>query len=327
VELDKMNEKKKWSDWLWDLWCLISLVGIWPRFIEPKLLDISKFTLSISNLSSELDGLTILQFSDLHWNCSFSNFLRKKLITKVKRLNPDIIVFTGDWICRSKLEDKVRFKNFLNQFYAPLGCFTVFGNHDYAQFVTVSETGDYDVDDFSDSSNLAKGFSRLFNPIQLTGKITDFAKSVEFHPELCEFLQDTPFRLLDNETIQVSHQNKQINVCGLGEYSLGRCNPEKTFRNYDHSCPGVVLSHHPDTIEILKTYPGDLILSGHTHGGQVNLPFFWEKFTQIEHKKYKSGLKTIGKKWAYINRGIGSVMHFRWFAKPELTLITLKSKS
>ncbi len=319
-----MNTKKTWSEWLWDFWCIVSIIGIWPRFIEPQLLGVSKLTLPIANLPSSLSGLTILQFSDLHWNNLFSKRLEKKLINKIKRLKPDIIVFTGDWICRSKIEKKEQLKFFLNQLQAPLGCFTIFGNHDYDRFVTINEKGDYDVEYPSSFSNIGKGFGRLLSSIRLTGKVTDAAKSALIHAELCELLKETPFQTLDNETITISHKNKQLNICGLGEYSLGRFDPEKAFRKYNKAYPGVILSHHPDTIEILKKYPGDLILVGHTHGGQVNLPFFWSKFTQLENKKYKRGLKIVDKKWAYINRGIGSVIHFRWFATPELTLMTLK---
>lgn len=319
-----MRQKKKWSEWAWDLWCVASVIGLWPRFIEPHLLSITKLTLPIPRLQASLNGLKILQFSDLHWSGDFSSHLKRKLIQKINQLQPDLIVFTGDFLCRSKLEDKEGLQQLLCCLQAPYGCFAILGNHDYERFITVNTDGYYDVEYPSTTSDIGKGFKRLFSSTTLTGQATEEAKKVGQHRELVDLLSQTPFQLLNNKTQLVSLRDSKINICGLEEYSLGRFNPEKAFQHYDDTYSGIVLSHNPDTIERLKPYPGDVILAGHTHGGQVNLPFLWKKFTQIEHLEFKSGLKRIGKRWAYINRGLASVMRFRWFAMPELTLLTLQ---
>lgn len=319
--------KKHWSEWAWDIWCILSCVGIWPRYIEPQLLEIRSLALPIPHLPKELIGLKILHFSDLHWSYHFPPSLRKKLIRKINSLKPDLILFTGDFICRSKLEDPEGLKNTLESLKAKIGSFAILGNHDYAQFVTVNVKGDYDVEQPSLESNISKGFQRLFRPVSLTKQVTPQARHVGYHAELIELLKQTPFQLLNNTTKRVAYQGMWMNICGLEEYSLGRFDPVTAFKDYDVRYPGIVLSHNPDTLEILKHYPGDLILSGHTHGGQVNLPGLWKRFTRIEHVQFKQGLKRIAKKWAYINRGISSVMKFRWFAAPELTLLTLQQGS
>lgn len=316
--------KKQWNEWIWDIWCIASGIGIWPRYIEPQLLEVMHFTLPIPHLPSELVGLKILQFSDLHWSSQFSHCLQKKLIRKINALEPDFIFFTGDFICRSKVDNREELKKTLNALKAKLGCFAVLGNHDYAHFVTVNANGDYDIEAPSTSSNIVKGFKRLFQPIVLTKYTTEQALKVDQNKDLLELLKETSFCLLQNETIQVACRGSQINICGLEEYSLGKFNPNKAFIHYDYRYPGIILSHNPDTLLSLKNYPGDIILSGHTHGGQVNLPGLWSRFTRIENLQFKSGLKKLGDKWAYINRGISSVMKFRWFAAPELTLLTLQ---
>jgi uncharacterized protein len=318
--------RKKWTDWLWDAWCCLSGIGIWPRYIEPQLLEITHFTLPIPNLPPELEGLKILHFSDLHWNGRFSSRLKKKFIRQSNSLNPDIIVFTGDFICRSLLEDPEGLKLTLDSLKAKIGCFAVLGNHDYARFVTVNAQGNYDIEMTSNSSNISKGFKRLLRPISLTKKITARAKEVGLHEDLMALLKQTSFQVLNNTTQLVAYKGSWINICGLEEYTLGRFNPDHAFRNYQDQYPGIILSHNPDTIQILKHYPGDIILSGHTHGGQVNLPGIWKRFTLMENFQYKKGLKVLGEKWAYINRGISSVMKFRWFATPEITFINLQKK-
>lgn len=320
-------KKKTWCEWLWDFWCIISIIGIWPRFIEPRLLVINRFSLPIPRLPVELNGVKILQLSDLHWSGHFSSALLKKITKKVNQLKPDVIVFTGDMLCRSKLEKEKELRQFLCSLQASAGCFAVLGNHDYEQFVTVNENGDYDIEKSSMVSDIVRGFKRLIAPMRLTKQVTAEARSVDFHPILLQMLKQTPFTLLNNLSHLVKVRKSYLNICGIEEYTTGRLDAKKAFDHYNSHYPGIILVHNPDAIPQLSSYSGELILSGHTHGGQVNLPGLWKKFTCLEHQQFKRGLKKVGSKWVYINRGISSVMKFRWFSIPELSLFTLYSQS
>lgn len=315
--------KKDYLEKIWDFWCIISIVGIWPRFIEPNLLRISRLSLKIPHLPVNFNGLKILHFSDLHWSGSESIVIRK-LINQTDKFRPDFIFFTGDFLSCARLHNPMELKILLNRLRSTYGSFAVLGNHDYSHFVTVNVDGDYDLADDTSSSKIIKGLKRLFRPINLTKRVTPRAQAIPRHEALMDLLRETSFRVLDNTVELVSCRGSRINVCGLGEYSLGQCKPEVAFRDYDCNYPGVILSHNPDSLEILKNYPGSLVLAGHTHGGQINLPGLWKRFTYAEHPEFKRGLKKFGEKWAYINRGISSLIKFRWFSAPELTLITLK---
>lgn len=319
-----MNKSKNiFYKFLWDSWCILSLIGIWPRFIEPKLIASTQIHLPLKGLSPDLAGLKIVQFSDLHFNSEMSDRFLKKMTKKILKNSPDIIVFTGDFLCYSKLQEKTRLKNFLNQLKAPYGCFAVFGNHDYEHFVSVNDEGEYDVI-HQRSSTLMKGMERLFSQPLLKSTVTARAKSTQIHFELESLLKETPFKVLHNNHELINIKNTKLTICGLGEYSLGKCLPEVAFKNYDPAYPVVVLSHHPDSFSLLKQYPADLILCGHTHGGQVNLPFLRKRFTLIEHQDLVRGLVEKENKKIYINRGVGSVMNFRWFSMPEILTITLQ---
>jgi hypothetical protein len=319
-----MVTKKKYSisKCLFDLWCIISVIGIWPRFIEPRLIQTTPLTLSLSNLPKELSGLKIVQFSDLHFSDEMSIRLLNKLTSKILKEQPDIIVFTGDFLCYSKLEKPEILKKFLNSLHAPFGCFAVFGNHDYESFVSVNTQGEYDVINHS-SSTLAMGFKRLFSSIKLKKTVTSRAKNLRKHEDLLNLLNETPFQVLHNKTVVLSIKGNYLNLTGLGEYSLGKCLPEIAFKNYDVAHPGIILSHNPDSFSLLKNCPGDIILSGHTHGGQINIMPFRKKFTALENEKLLRGLVNINNKKIYINRGIGSVMAFRMCAMPEILSLTL----
>ena len=87
----------------------------------------------------------------------------------------------------------------------------------------------------------------------------------------------------------------------------------------------VFLYHVPDAIDMVRASKTDLYLAGHTHGGQIALPFYGALITYSRYdKKYESGLHRIGDFWLYVNRGIGMEGHApraRFFARPEITVI------
>lgn len=327
VRKDPSEKTFHLSDTLWDLWCIGSIIGIWPRFIEPHLLLRSRRTLTISNLPSGLKGLKIVQFSDLHLQKSLSTHFLERLSKKILSENPDILVFTGDFISYSQLteNDKQRLSHFLNSLKARYGCFAVFGNHDYAEYVSINAEGEYDLlTGEKERSMIKRGFERLFTTTKLAKKTTLRAQQVALHEDLISLLEKTPFKVLENQSQLVNVNDSALNICGLGEYSLGKTKPEKAFSHYDKHFPGIILLHNPDGIPLLKGYPGEIVLCGHTHGGQVNLPWMWKKFTLLENEKFKSGLIRFDQRWIYVNRGIGSIIRFRWFAPPEILVLTLE---
>lgn len=323
---DSSENKFHLSDALWDLWCIASIIGIWPRFIEPRLVLKSRHTFKIPNLPSALKGLKIVHFSDLHFQKSVSSKFLDKLSRKISSENPDILVFTGDFICYSQLaeNEKQRLFCFLNGLKARYGCYAIFGNHDYAEYVSINAEGEYDLmTEEKERSLIKRGLERLFTITKLAKKTTLRAQEVGLHADLIALLKKTPFQLLENNSKLVKINDSAINICGLGEYSLGKMKPELAFSNYDKSFPGIVLLHNPDGIPLLKGYPGEIVLCGHTHGGQVNLPWMWKKFILLENAQFKSGLIKFDQRWIYVNRGIGSIIRFRWFAPPELLVLTL----
>lgn len=323
--------RKKLSSLAWDLWCCLSLIGIWPRFLEPKNLSVTKLALGIKNLPAELNGLRIVQFSDLHFHKKFSNQFLKKIIKNINLQKPDLIMFTGDLIYNSELVDVERLKNFFHSLNCSFGIYAILGNHDYSKYVSVNSEGDYDVLE-KPSSHLAKGLSMFFKKTMKLSKKRSPALNdlILQKPAVADFLKNLGVELLHNTTIKLPVRGTFLNITGLGEYMLGDCNPDVAYKNYDPGYPGVVLTHNPDSIMSIKEYPGDLVLCGHTHGGQVNVLGLSKKFTLLENPQLKKGLWKISsaynRKWLYINRGLGG-MPFRWFSCPELLCLTLEPEN
>lgn len=323
--MTKQKSNKSLSNILWDTWCTVSIVGIWPRFIATRLLSTTHLEIPIA--SPALDGLRILQISDLHIKPSMPAFFLDKIRRKVQELSPDVIVFTGDFLSYAILDQPERLQQFLNGLKAPYGCFAVLGNHDYQNYISIGEDGSYHAFSSQPTNALKKGFKRLFSISNITGKVDRTAHTTPPHAQLLKLLEKTPFQLLHNATKTIPIKNGFLNICGLGEHTAGRCLPDEAFKDYDPNFPGVILLHNPDGVPSLKKFPGNLVLCGHTHGGQVNLPGLTKKFMLVENPHLKRGLFFVDNKWIYVNRGLGSVMPFRWFSRPEITLIKLCTTS
>ncbi|MCH2047691.1 MAG: metallophosphoesterase [Trichodesmium sp. ALOHA_ZT_67] len=137
-------------------------------------------------------------------------------------------------------------------------------------------------------------------------------------------------------------------LVGLEDYWSANFQPFPVIESINKTVPRIVLSHNPDTAKVLQKWRIDLQLSGHTHGGQIRLPYlgplaqFREpirklipKFLQpvvpfmgkcekiVKYWEWSQGLHQIGNNFLYVNRGLGTYFPGRLFCPPEVTIITL----
>jgi len=315
-----------------DFLSIASVIGIWPRFIEPKMVFTSEITWNLEpGLNSgpaHLDNLTIVHLSDLHFHRNVSQKFLDKVIRRVCRKRPDLILFSGDFICYSHLEEGERLKKFLQRLEAPLGCYCIFGNHDYSHYVSRNNQGVYDlIPPPNPIRGVWLGLRTIFSSPQAGYAISDNVLSIEPHEDLCTLLGETPFQLLENATVTLPIG---LNITGLGDMALGRCRPETAFAGYNRDFPGIILSHNPDSFPLLLDYPGEWILSGHTHGEQIHFPWpQWlskvsQKLARLENRAYTRGLFSVGDKKLYVNRGLGCHKPFRFCSPPEIAVIRTK---
>lgn len=330
----------------WDLFCISTLVGIWPRFIEPRLLFTTHLEIPFNNnsknchfgsakpsgfihrrppnISEEKKGnsIRILQLSDLHFHSATQEKWIEKILKKVTSLSPDLVALTGDFLCQSEIGDEKKLLLLFEGIKAPLGVYAVLGNHDYSSHLMINEEGAYDIKE-SSFSLVSQGWKLLFRRPQVTGKIIERVRQIKPHSLLLKLFKQTGIEWLNNRTIQIGDL---FNVTGLSEHMAGQADLKKAFANYQKDLPGIILVHNPDVFPSLKKYPGELVLSGHTHGGQLNLPWLWKRFTLLENPEYKSGLFKKDNKSLYVSRGLGSTFPFRLNAPPEIVVIDWVSK-
>ena len=305
-----------------DLVSICSIVGIWPRFIEPYILKTKKLSWSLDPAHRHLKGFTIAQISDLHFNKNTSQKFLDKIVRRTLRQKPDVILFTGDFICYSQIEDEKRLKNFLNRLQAPQGSYCILGNHDHSSYVSLNHQGTFDLMERPNPATaMLRGFRALMRTHKITYNISDRARSLPPHQNLLELLDQTPFTLLENTTVTLP---AGLNITGLGEYSVDRCRPKTAFAGYDRRYPGIVMSHNPDTFSKLASYPGEWVLSGHTHGEQIHFPFLpalSKKLARLEFPMYTRGLYQRDGKKHYVSHGVGSPKPFRFCSFPEIVII------
>jgi predicted MPP superfamily phosphohydrolase len=143
---------------------------------------------------------------------------------------------------------------------------------------------------------------------------------------------------------------EKLPLVGLADFYAKEFNPEAIMDQLDSTTPRIVLSHHPDTAEILKKWRVDLQLSGHSHGGQIvipglgpamiyyakivkkipkkirrKLPFLRKTHSILRHWQWSQGLHKVGNNQLYVNRGLGTYFPGRLFCPPEVTIIILKT--
>lgn len=121
-----------------------------------------------------------------------------------------------------------------------------------------------------------------------------------------------------------------INVVGVDDILLGRPSMKVALEGANTDLLTILLAHEPDYADVVKDFPVDVQLSGHSHGGQVQLPFVGYIYTPSLAQKYVEGSYTIGNNslQLYVSRGLGTTrLPYRFLCKPEITMYTLKNNS
>ncbi|MBN1067548.1 metallophosphoesterase [Clostridium botulinum] len=143
-------------------------------------------------------------------------------------------------------------------------------------------------------------------------------------------MEDSGFKILVNDQVNVKlDSGKTISILGLDDALLGNPDVEKTARNIKESNYNLLLLHEPDLSDKFVSYNIDLILAGHSHGGQVKIPFLGEIVTPPLAEKYKDGLYNLNTQrntQLYVNSGIGNTkMPFRFMNVPEVSIFEIKA--
>lgn len=270
---------------------IIGLIIAYGFFIEPKLITVKEQKITINNWPDNFNGFKIVHISDIHYGRVFDDESFQKLIDSINEQKPDIVVLTGDLI------DK----------------------------------------DTKMTTNMANKISKLLNKINATtGKYAINGNNDLNFDEWINIVTEGGFKDLNN-TYDTIYKDGYSNIFIVGasttEDKLSINDKLKTSIDYlnsfekDGPIYKILLLHEPDVIDDMSVNPFDLILAGHSHAGQVRLPFIGAIILPDGAKKYYDSHYKIENSDLYISNGLGvSNYNFRLFNTPSYNIYRLVEK-
>lgn len=275
----------------------ILLMIAYGIFFGRSNLNVEKSDLYFNNWPEQLDGLTIVQLSDIHLG-SFGNNTKvmAETVQVLTNINPDLLLFTGDLV--NNFSDEINgFEPFLKQLPARYGKYAIQGNHDY---------GDYS----SWPDSMAKQKNLELIKIGLT---------------------DAGFTLLLNQWKKIALKDTSFSLIGVENWGHPPfpqyANLDAAMKNIPDNSFKILMSHDPAHWESIVVPQTDipLTLSGHTHGAQFGIKIAGIEFSPIYFVQKKwGGLYQSDNQKLYVNRGLGTIgFPGRIGMRPEITLLTL----
>jgi predicted MPP superfamily phosphohydrolase len=203
----------------------------------------------------------------------------------------DVIVLTGDFVHKGyRYVDRIA--GILGRLSCPYGVYAVLGNHDY-------------------SVRNALGFRRYRH----------------LHSAVAEALTAQGIRVLHNETVLLQRGVAGLHLIGVNDLWSRVCDLDRAFAGLCPSVPHIVLAHNPRTVERLGGRRCDLMLSGHTHGGQIHLPGVGRPTLGAKARRFAAGLYRYQNTYLYVNKGVGFGFRLRFGVRPEVAVLTLRRAS
>ncbi len=261
--------------------------------------NIKRVKLILPNLPKAFDGIKLAQISDIHSGSFYNKTAVKGGVEMLMAEKPDLVFFTGDLV--NNLTNEVReYQDIFAKVKAPLGVYSVLGNHDY---------GDYHFGRESSAAKV-KNLQDMISTHKLMG-----------------------YDLLMNENRRIKVDGEEIGILGIENWGTGRFpkygKMDLATKNADDLPVKLLLSHDPSHWrgEVLEKYNDiDVMFSGHTHGMQfgVRLKEFQWSPVQYIYKEW-AGLYAIKQQQLYVNVGYGFLGYpGRVGILPEITIFELK---
>ena len=264
------------------------IVYIYAMFFGAKLLKVKEYKIESNKISNAYDGLKVIHISDIHYDVSITKEDLKNIIKNINALKPDLVFLTGDLV-----DDKITQKQHneiadaFKELNAKIGKYAILGNHDYSY----------------------KNWNELITDMGFTN------------------LNDSYELIYDNS-------NEAIFIAGISSNIYAKKGIEdrsETIFEYLNSANTnqykILLMHEPDYIEDIDYNKFDLILSGHSHNGQVRFPLIGALYTPVGSKKYYKEYYRLNETDLYISSGLGTtLLPIRLFNRPSFNLYRIVEK-
>ena len=274
-------------------------LGVYALFVAPYELRVTRLELPMEGLAPELDGYTLGVISDIHHWPGASLRHVERAITRLNAARPHAVLLLGDFSVSWKHAPALStsfYRRAMIQLEGPLrrlqardGVFAVLGNHDH----------------YAGGARVAR------------------------------WLRSVGVRVLTNDCVALGRSpGAQFLLAGMGDAREDRVDPAAGCGAHPADLPTIVMTHNPDAVLSLPP-PGtdhrrrvDLVIAGHTHGGQFVIPGFGAPvtFSQVCTRKTAHGFVPNDRAPLYVNRGLGTQIPGRFNCPPEMVIVKLKAK-
>lgn len=267
-------------------------LAVYSTGIERHWLEVTRTDIHLPGLAAEFEGMRIAQVSDIHMDEYTEPLFLRHVVDVVNKLRPDAILLTGDYVSNG-----LATRGF--EIGAAWHCANILTGLECRQIYGV--LGNHDV---------KVGAEQVTAALHANG-----------------------IRVLTNAYAPLERGGARIWLAGVDDPVEGDPKPDLaipvSIRDMPHE-PIVLMCHAPDYVDELLRHPAGksvgLVLSGHTHGGQIRLPLVGALQLPDLGRKYVEGWFRLGGLQLYVNRGIGTVgVPFRLDCPPEVTLFTLRA--
>lgn len=193
---------------------------------------------------------------------------------------------------------------------------------EYDFIVITGDIVDWETKDLESVSWLWQEISKNRNVFVVSGNHEH--RNLKFK-KIIRLFNEKGFIVLENESKEINVNGFPFYLIGVDDPHLGYDDPELAMKNVPDDSFKVMLAHSPEIFRNVKKYNLDLILTGHTHGCQVNVPLICDYILPMRYdKQYKQGLFYEDNTFLYVTRGFGETfLPFRLNARPEITVIEI----
>jgi uncharacterized protein len=264
----------------------IGVGGAYYRYSESTHLELTHKQVSLGE-GKDRKPVRLLHLSDLHASHRRSLALAERAVDLGLRVRPDLICVTGDFVTH-RVRHGDAYSRILRRLAEAAPTYACLGNHDGGKWA--GARGGY-----KDGSRITR------------------------------LLRETGIHILSNEESLFESSDQAFRIVSVGDLWAGDADPARAFegRRSLRDLPTLVLAHNPDAKTLLASYAWDLLLCGHTHGGQVVLPVIGPVVSPVTDRRFMRGLHTWRGRRIHVTRGVGSILGFRFNCRPEVSLLTL----
>lgn len=260
---------------------------LYGSFIEPQIIVVNRFDVPFPSPTP----LKIAVLSDIHVGPYKNTAFVQRLVDETNSQLPDIVLIAGDFLFDQ--DALLSFLSPLAGLSAPLGVFAVSGNHDVGRFMQI---------------DFATPIARKDRSEALTAAL----ESLGIH-------------VLRNENVTVRQGMTRITIAGVDDIWSDHSDLDRALSGAANDLPLILLAHQPDVALDTLSTRADLIVAGHTHGGQLRLPWYGPLGPTPTKmgRRYDQGIFPVGNETTLaITRGLGeSLLRARFFAWPQIMIL------